>query len=230
MPDAPVAAIVFYRALAQAGNTGVIDGLIAALRAEGMNALPVFAAGLKDEVAAEIVHALLLDGKPDIVLNTTGFALSNPEGESPTPSDDCPGPVLQAVLAGTTRNVEAGLNGLSARDIAMNVALLEVDGRVRPRRFVQGPSRRTTRRSATSSSRIRARPPDLYGQARRQLVRLRNRSRGSPLGHRARQLPESTGGWATASVSTPWPGRSRFCARSSKPVTILKTSPETATR
>ena len=63
MPDARSRPL-FYRALAQAGNTGVIDGLIAALRAEGMNALPVFAAGLKDEVAAEIVHALLLDGKP----------------------------------------------------------------------------------------------------------------------------------------------------------------------
>jgi len=145
MPDAPVAAIVFYRALAQAGNTGVIDGLIAALRAEGMNALPVFAAGLKDKVAAEIVHALLLDGKPDIVLNTTGFALSNPEGEKArTPFDDCPGPVLQAVFAGTTREQwEAGLNGLSARDIAMNVALPEVDGRVLARAVsFKGRSRR----------------------------------------------------------------------------------------
>lgn len=36
----PVAAITFYRALMQAGNTAVIDGLIEALQAQGLNPYP----------------------------------------------------------------------------------------------------------------------------------------------------------------------------------------------
>ena len=130
--DAPVAAVVFYRALVQAGNTTVIDALISALKDHGLNALPIFASGLKDGVAAEIVDTLIADGKPDIVLNATGFALTNPGSKRVrTPFDACSGPVLQLVLAGTTKDVwDDGLNGLSARDIAMNVALPEVDGRL----------------------------------------------------------------------------------------------------
>ena len=46
--DAPVAAIVFYRALVQAGNLAPIDALIAALQDQGINALPLFAASLKE--------------------------------------------------------------------------------------------------------------------------------------------------------------------------------------
>ena len=40
---APVAAIVFYRALVQAANTAPVDALIAALQARGLNPLPLFA-------------------------------------------------------------------------------------------------------------------------------------------------------------------------------------------
>ena len=46
--DAPVAAIVFYRALVQAANTAPVDALIEALRARGLNPLPLFAQSLKD--------------------------------------------------------------------------------------------------------------------------------------------------------------------------------------
>ena len=39
---APVAAVVFYRALVQSGQTAAIEALAAALKARGMNVLPVF--------------------------------------------------------------------------------------------------------------------------------------------------------------------------------------------
>ncbi|HRW61031.1 MAG TPA: cobaltochelatase subunit CobN, partial [Defluviicoccus sp.] len=51
-PARPVASVVFYRALVQSGNLKAIDALIAALTAEGLNPLPVFASSLKDAVAA----------------------------------------------------------------------------------------------------------------------------------------------------------------------------------
>ena len=69
---------------------------------------------------------------PDVILNATGFAVSAPGAErAVTPFDTAGCPVLQVVFSGGNKeNWEEGTRGLSARDIAMNVALPEVDGRV----------------------------------------------------------------------------------------------------
>ena len=129
---APVAAIVFYRALVQAGNLAAVDALIEALRAEGINPLPLYAASLKEPVSAETLRALLAQARPGVVLNATGFAVSSPgAARRQTPFDDADCPVLQVVFSGGTEAAwAAAANGLSARDIAMNVALPEVDGRI----------------------------------------------------------------------------------------------------
>ncbi|OSQ45909.1 cobaltochelatase subunit CobN [Thalassospira sp. MCCC 1A01428] len=130
--DRPVAAIVFYRALVQAGNLDVIDALIGALDVAGINALPVFVSSLKDPVAAALVAEWLAQSRSDLILNTTGFALAVPgavRGESPFDAVDAP--VMQVVLSGGSAAAwRDGVNGLAARDIAMNVALPEVDGRI----------------------------------------------------------------------------------------------------
>ncbi len=135
---APVAAVVFYRALFQAGNLKVIDALIDGLAKAGMNALPVFVASLKDPVAAAVLEEVLQDAPPDVILNATGFSVSVPGVDrTPGPFDAAPGEdragpvVLQVVFSGG--NIEdwrEGKRGLGPRDIAMNVALPEVDGRV----------------------------------------------------------------------------------------------------
>ncbi|MPZ09694.1 MAG: cobaltochelatase subunit CobN [Kiloniellaceae bacterium] len=129
---APVAAVVFYRALLQAGNLAPVDALIAALSARGVNPLPLYCNSLKDSQSAEVVRGLLTDSGAEIVLNATGFALSAPgAARAETPFDACDGPVLQVVFSGGNAAAwAAGTTGLSARDIAMNVALPEVDGRV----------------------------------------------------------------------------------------------------
>ena len=76
--------------------------------------------------------ALLREAEAGLVLNATGFAVSSPGAErKATPFDAIDAPVLQVVLSGGNRESwSAGTSGLSARDIAMNVALPEVDGRV----------------------------------------------------------------------------------------------------
>jgi cobaltochelatase CobN len=132
IPERPVAALVFYRALLQAGNLRVIDSLIETLAAQGVNALPIATASLKEDVAAAIVRQLIADAQPDVVINGTAFAVSKPGAErAETPFDVVDAPVLQAVFAGGTEEQwRTGMNGLSARDIAMNVALPEVDGRI----------------------------------------------------------------------------------------------------
>ncbi|NQU60497.1 MAG: cobaltochelatase subunit CobN [Rhodospirillales bacterium] len=136
--DQPVAAVVFYRALFQAGNLKVIDALIDGLALAGLNALPVFVASLKDQVASAILEDVLIDAVPDIILNATGFAVSAPgRARTPTPFDVCaekdkPGPVILQVVfsGGNEHDWHHATRGLSPRDIAMNVALPEVDGRV----------------------------------------------------------------------------------------------------
>lgn len=128
----PVAAITFYRALVQAANTRVLDQLIDALDKAGVNALPLYAASLKDPVVAATVEELLVQAGTGIVLNATSFALSKPGVEkSETPFDALDCPVFQVVFSGGNEEIwRENLNGLSARDIAMNVALPEVDGRI----------------------------------------------------------------------------------------------------
>ncbi len=128
----PVASLVFYRALVQAGNLKAVDGMIDALADAGLNPLPVFAQSLKDPVSADTVTAIYADTPPDVVLNATGFAVSAPGKDFTSgPLDATGAPVLQVVFSGGNREGwEAGTRGLSARDIAMNVALPEVDGRV----------------------------------------------------------------------------------------------------
>jgi cobaltochelatase CobN len=130
--DAPVAPIVFYRAHVQAGNLAAVDALIEALVAEGVAPLPVFIASLKDPVSDALLRRLFADAPPSAILNTTGFAVSAP-GADRTESafDACDCPVLQVILAG--QSVAAwrdNSQGLTPRDIAMNVALPEVDGRI----------------------------------------------------------------------------------------------------
>ena len=129
--DRPVAALVFYRALVQAGDLAAIDALIEALAAAGLNPLPVFTASLKDPVAAPLVRHLLAEAAPEVVLNATGFAVSSPGQHRATPLDEPGRCVLQLVLAGGSEAAwRAGTRGLSPRDLAMNVALPEIDGRV----------------------------------------------------------------------------------------------------
>lgn len=129
---APVAAIVFYRALVQGAGLHPVNRLVAQLSRDGLNPLPIFVASLKDPISAATIGELFEAAPPDIVLNLTSFAVSVPgASKSVTPLDAARVPVLQLVLASTTEESwQDGLRGLSARDIAMNVALPEIDGRV----------------------------------------------------------------------------------------------------
>ena len=130
--EGPVAALVFYRALVQAGNLGPVRALIESLGRHGIDCLPMYCTSLKDPVSAGVVESLLVESGAGIVLNGTGFAVSTPgrpAADSPLNATDAP--VLQLVFSGgNEKDWRATTRGLSARDVAMNVALPEVDGRI----------------------------------------------------------------------------------------------------
>ena len=130
--DKPVAALVFYRALVQADNLAPVRALVEALGRNGANCLPVYCTSLKDPVSAGVIESLLIESEAGVVLNGTGFAVSTPGKPTvESPLNATGAPVLQVVFSGgNEKDWRAGTRGLSARDIAMNVALPEVDGRI----------------------------------------------------------------------------------------------------
>ena len=128
----PTAAIVFYRALMQAGQTEPVDALCEALAKRGLSALPIFVSSLKAKEDAAFVAAAFEEHEPAVVLNATAFALSQPGGDfSGTVLDGGDRPVLQVTFAGISEEAWAGsTRGLSPTDLTMNVVLPEVDGRI----------------------------------------------------------------------------------------------------
>ncbi|WP_426235999.1 cobaltochelatase subunit CobN [Pararhizobium sp. DWP1-1-3] len=130
--EPPTVALCFYRALVQSGETKPVEALIEALTAEGLTVLPVFVSSLKDAVSIGTLQAIFGEVPPTVVMNATGFAVSAPGADrKPTVLEFSDAPVLQVIFSGSSRSAwEASPQGLMARDLAMNVALPEVDGRI----------------------------------------------------------------------------------------------------
>jgi cobaltochelatase CobN len=130
--DRPVASIVFYRALLQAGQTEPVDALCRALAARRLEPLPLYVSSLKMADDAAFVERAFADHDPALVLNATAFALSKAGvAFSGTPLDGGTRPVLQVTFAGVSRQAWAdSTRGLSPSDLTMNVVLPEVDGRI----------------------------------------------------------------------------------------------------
>src|SRR5947209_2017224 len=120
--------IVFYRALVQSGNTAPVDALVQALIARRLCPLPIFVQSLKDTEAASLLTSIFAAHPPAVILNATGFSVAASGGDDPLRAD-CP--ALQIVFSGGDEEAwRTGTRGLGPRDLAMNVALPEIDGRI----------------------------------------------------------------------------------------------------
>ncbi|MFG6178286.1 cobaltochelatase subunit CobN [Halomonas sp. THAF12] len=143
-PARPVCLLLFYRSHLQGANTAVLDGLIAALEAEGLAPLAVAVASLKEDACVAFVDHLIERTGAGLVVNTTGFSVNREPDEGEVTGgafgeggEDAAGlfagrpVVLQAILASSPlddwRDKAAGLH---SRDVAMQVVLPEMDGRV----------------------------------------------------------------------------------------------------
>ncbi|MBV9538224.1 MAG: cobaltochelatase subunit CobN, partial [Acidisphaera sp.] len=125
----PVAAVIFYRAHLLAGDTAPITALAAALAKRGLQPRALYVSSLKDAEAAATVREYLNAWRPAVILNATAFAARTDGGGSPL--DVANVPVLQVMLSGSTREAwAASSRGASANDLAMQVVLPELDGRL----------------------------------------------------------------------------------------------------
>jgi cobaltochelatase CobN len=127
--------LLFYRAHYLAGNLLPIDALCQALQNKNLKPIPLFVTSLRD---TEIQEALLnflrsQSQKPlQLLLNTTSFSLAKIGNEDQTKLwQQLNIPVLQVIFSSTTQETwQESFQGLTPRDVAMNVALPEVDGRI----------------------------------------------------------------------------------------------------
>ncbi|MCC5658803.1 cobaltochelatase subunit CobN [Nostoc sp. XA010] len=132
----PKIGILFYRAHYLAGNTKVIDALCEALVQKNLQPVPVFVSSLREpDVQVELSEFFQpKEGESiAVLLNTTSFSLARLESETPQTElwEKLDVPVLQVILSGgSIEQWESQFQGLSPRDIGMNVALPEVDGRI----------------------------------------------------------------------------------------------------
>jgi cobaltochelatase CobN len=128
--------ILFYRAHYLSGNTKVIDALCQALVEKNLQPVPVFVSSLREpDIQVELSEFFQPKDSEHIalLLNTTSFSLARLETETPQVElwEQLDVPVLQVILSGgSVEQWELQMTGLAPRDIAMNVALPEVDGRI----------------------------------------------------------------------------------------------------
>ncbi|WP_027858420.1 cobaltochelatase subunit CobN [Marinobacterium jannaschii] len=137
-PGQPVVGLLFYRSHLQSGNLELFDQLITLMQQQGLNPLPLAVTSLKEAECLDTLNQLIDSSDMQLLLNTTGFAVNarSPaqlaalpsESEALLARDIC---VLQLIISGSNRDDwEAQTQGLRSRDIAMQIALPEMDGRI----------------------------------------------------------------------------------------------------
>ncbi|MBS0222242.1 MAG: cobaltochelatase subunit CobN [Proteobacteria bacterium] len=127
--DRPTALIVFYRANLLSGDMAPITALMEAIDRRGLAPLAIAVGSLKDHAIEAELTSLIERRRPAIILNTTAFSAMREDDTTVLDAADVP--VLQVVLSGSPQEAwrESG-RGLSPADLAMNVVLPELDGRL----------------------------------------------------------------------------------------------------
>ncbi|HET6538254.1 MAG TPA: cobaltochelatase subunit CobN [Sphingopyxis sp.] len=128
----PVALFTFYRALTVSGTTDAVDAMIAGLTREGFAVLAVAVRSLRAPECVHLLGQLIDHHSPSIIVNATSFAASSAtEPRQPAILERANCPILQIAFAAEQEEAwQASSRGLGPRDLAMNVAMPEVDGRI----------------------------------------------------------------------------------------------------
>lgn len=128
-PGAPLAVLVFYRAYLLAADLAPVEALAQALQAQGLTVRGLFVGSLKEPDTAAFITEKLTAWRPAVLLNATAFAARLDDAASPLEAANVP--ILQIVHSGSERQAWAeSARGLAQADLAMQVVLPELDGRL----------------------------------------------------------------------------------------------------
>jgi len=135
--------VLFYRSHLQSANTAMFDALMQQLEQQNITPLAVAITSLKDQASLDLINHLLQHLAIQLILNSTGFASNRHQQQdkehayissepllydSPFVRDV---PILQVILASTVESDwQTHHYGLRSRDLAMQVVLPEMDGRI----------------------------------------------------------------------------------------------------
>jgi cobaltochelatase CobN len=126
--ERPLAYLLVYRSAVLSGDTQAIKALATALAERRIDSLVLAVSSLKDPEAVAVVRRAIRARRPDVIVTTTAFS-SRDDAEFVLDEADCP--ILQAIPVGSARQAwETSPRGLSAADLAMQIALPEFDGRI----------------------------------------------------------------------------------------------------
>ncbi|AZQ65476.1 cobaltochelatase subunit CobN [Flammeovirga pectinis] len=131
----PTALIFAYRSNYLADNLAPILEVSRALEKKGITAITLMALTYREtDIQQRITNLLELYkiATPKVIINTTGFSLQGfKETEEKSLFEVVNVPVIQAIQASCSKQVwHEGTFGLPPTDIAMNIALPEVDGKI----------------------------------------------------------------------------------------------------
>jgi cobaltochelatase CobN len=123
--------ILFYRAALEGAGTATLEALVAELEREGLAPLPLVVSTLKEGACVRFVQQALARFPPAAILNLTGFAIGiDGIEEKHNPFAGTDAPVIQLLQGGRPQaQWRADIQGLTSKDLAMQVVLPELDGR-----------------------------------------------------------------------------------------------------
>lgn len=134
----PIVLVLYYRSHFQSGNTHVFSAFSEILLKQGLVPLEVALTSLKDDLSIALVDHVIAQTNARVILNGTGFSANrtgSPDlASEPTEFESVFShniPVLQVILSSSTEeDWLAQSQGLRSRDVAMQVVLPEMDGRI----------------------------------------------------------------------------------------------------
>jgi len=128
----PFVPILFYRAALEGAGTATLKALVKALGEAGLAAVPLLVSTLKEAACVRFVRAAFSRFEPGVILNLTGFALGLDGLEKRlNPFAETDAPVIQLVQSGRPAELwHSDKQGLAPKDLAMQVVLPELDGRI----------------------------------------------------------------------------------------------------
>ena len=125
----PLVLIVFYRSFITANDLNPIKELFYSLKRNEIMPIGVFVPSLKEPKSAKWISDQISLHQPSCIINVTSFSSKNKDGSSPLDIGNVP--VFQVALSTNKKSEwKNEERGLSPTDMAMHVALPEMDGRI----------------------------------------------------------------------------------------------------